>query len=207
MNELIFSVPSRKEAENMLKEASLLNPGPWVEHSINAAKAAYLIAKHDKELDENIAYVLGLLHDIGRRYGRYYVRHSIDGYNYAMEKGYEFLARISITHGFLTSDIDDICGEMDFTEAEYNFVKNYVTSIEYNPYDRLIQLCDVLALPSGFCLIEKRMVDVVMRYGFTEFTLDKWKKTFEIKEFFEKRIERSIYSILPGIEKTTFGYK
>ncbi|WP_346921105.1 HD domain-containing protein [Clostridium sp. UBA7339] len=204
MEELKYKVPSRRIAEEILKEASILNPGPWVEHSRYVAEAAALIAQYDRDLDEDTAYVLGLLHDIGRRNGRHYVRHAIAGYNYALENGYDFVARISITHGFLCSNVDDICGEMDLTKTEYDFIKNYLGNIEYNSYDKLIQLCDVLALPSGFCLIEKRMVDVVMRYGFTDFTLEKWKKTFEIKEYFESKIGKSIYSILPGIEKNTF---
>ncbi len=204
MEELKCKVPNRRMAEEILDEASILNPGLWVEHSRYVAEAAALIAQYDKDLNEDIAYVLGLLHDIGRRNGRHYVRHAIDGYNYAMEKGYDFVARISITHSFLCNNIDDICGEMDLTKSEYKFVKNYLSNIEYNSYDKLIQLCDVLALPSGFCLIEKRMVDVVMRYGFTDFTLEKWKKTFEIKEYFESKIGKSIYSIIPRIEKNTF---
>lgn len=204
MNKLIYKIPNRREGEDILQQASKLNPGPWVNHSMYVAKAAELIAKYDEELDEDIAYVIGLLHDIGRIKGRHYVRHSIDGYNYAMEKGYDMIARISITHTFLCNNIDDICGEMDFTEEEYNFVKEYLRKVELTPYDKLIQLCDVIALPSGVCLIEKRMVDVVMRYGFTEYTLEKWKKTFEIKDYFETRIGKSIYSILPGVEETTF---
>ena len=204
MNKLIYKIPNRREAEDILQQASKLNPGPWVNHSMYVANAAELIAKYDEELDEDIAYVIGLLHDIGRIKGRHYVRHSIDGYNYAMEKGYDMIARISITHTFLCNNIDDICGEMDFTEEEYNFVKDYLKKVELTPYDKLIQLCDVIALPSGVCLIEKRMVDVVMRYGFTEYTLEKWKKTFEIKDYFEMRLGKSIYSILPGVEKTTF---
>ena len=205
MEELKYKVPSRKIAEEILDEASILNPGPWVEHSRYVAEAAASIAKYDKDLDEDTAYVLGLLHDIGRRDGIRYVRHSIDGYKYALENGYDLVARISITHSFLCNNIDDICGEMDLTKSEYTFVKNYLSNIEYNSYDKLIQLCDVLALPSGFCLMEKRMVDVVMRYGFTDFTLEKWKKTFEIKEYFEGKIGKSIYSILTGIEKNTFN--
>ncbi|GAA0772434.1 HD domain-containing protein [Clostridium subterminale] len=205
MEELKYKVPSRKMAEKILDEASILNPGPWVEHSRYVAEAAALIAKYDKDLDEDTAYVLGLLHDIGRRNGRHCVRHAIDGYNYALEKGYDLVARISITHSFLCNNIDDICGEMDLTKSEYKFMKNYLSNIEYNSYDKLIQLCDALALPSGFCLVEKRMVDVVMRYGFTDFTLKKWKKTFEIKEYFEGKIGKSIYNILQGIEKNTFN--
>jgi hypothetical protein len=42
----------------ILKEANVLNPGPWVEHSLNVSKAAELIAKMDKELDSNVALIL-----------------------------------------------------------------------------------------------------------------------------------------------------
>ncbi|MDU1348361.1 MULTISPECIES: hypothetical protein [Clostridium] len=41
-----------------------------------------------------------MLHDIGRRAGIYKIKHSIDGYNYAIEKGYDLLVRICITHFF-----------------------------------------------------------------------------------------------------------
>jgi hypothetical protein len=70
----------------------------------------------------------------------------------------------------------------------------------------LIQLCDALALPSGFCLLEKRMLDVVMRYNFNEFTIEKWKATFDIQRYFEERIGKSIYSVLPNVKETTFGF-
>ncbi len=61
-------------------------------------------------------------------------------------------------------------------------------------------------MPSGFCILEKRMIDVVMRYGFNEFTLEKWKTVFEIQRYFEERIGTSIYSILPNVKESTFGF-
>lgn len=85
-------------------------------------------------------------------------------------------------------------------------LKEYLANIEFSPYDKLIQLCDALALPSGFCLLEKRMLDVVLRYGFNEFTLEKWKATFELQRYFEERIGTSIYNILPNVKETTFGF-
>ncbi|WP_346871259.1 hypothetical protein [Clostridium sp. UBA5119] len=60
------------------------------------------------------------------------------------------MTRISIANGFLCSNVDDICGEMDLTKKEYDFIKGYLGNIEYNSYDKLIELCDMLALPSGF---------------------------------------------------------
>ena len=62
-------LPSKEEAERLLEEAYLKNPGPWREHSIVAAKCAQKIAYACKGLNPDKAYILGLLHDIGRREG------------------------------------------------------------------------------------------------------------------------------------------
>ena len=206
MNELILKVPCLEEAKIILEEGSKLNPGPWVNHSLNAGKAAQLIAKEDKDLDENTALVLGMLHDIGRRYGVTSMRHSIDGYNFATEKGYDLLARICITHSFPVKNIDSVFGSWDCSDEEYKFVKEYLENIEISPYDKLIQLCDALALPTGYCLMEKRMLDVAMRHGVNEYTIEKWKATFEIQKYFEERIGKSIYSVLPNVVENTFGF-
>lgn len=210
MSELIKTigqdVPTLEEAKEILAEAERLNPGPWVQHSINVGKAAELIAKKDNEIDSDIAFILGMLHDIGRRFGVTNERHCIDGYNFAKAKGYDLWARICITHSYLCKNVQDVCGNRDCTVEERNFVKEYLENIEYTTYDRLIQLCDAIALPSGLCLLEKRLVDVVMRYGFNEYTLDKWKTTFDIQRYFEERIGMSIYRILPDVIETTFGF-
>lgn len=71
-------------------------------------------------------------------------------------------------------------------------------------YDELIQLCDALALPTGPCILEKRMIDVYLRHGPTKFMREKWLKTFAIKEKLEKQMGISIYSVLSGVKKTTF---
>ena len=85
------------------------------------------------------------------------------------------------------------------------FIDDYLAQVEYNDYDRLIQLCDALANASGFCLMEKRMLDVGFRYGINEFSLRKWQATFSIKAEFERRMGCSVYSLLPGIVENTFG--
>ena len=206
MKELILAVPSLEEAKILLDEGSKLNPGPWIEHSLYVGKAAQLIAREDKELDENIALVLGMLHDIGRRYGVTSMRHSIDGYNYATEKGYNLLARICITHSFPYKNVYSVFGKWDCLEEELNFVKKYLYDIEFSAYDKLIQLCDAIALPTGCCLMEKRMLDVALRHGVNEYTVEKWKATFGIQEYFEKRIGKSIYSVLPSVVENTFGF-
>lgn len=204
-NFLEQGVPSIEEAKLLLQEAQKLNPGPWIDHSINAGKAAELIARNCKNLNPDVALVLGMLHDIGVRFGVSYMKHTLHGYNFAMEKGYYTLARICLTHSFNCNDIRTSFGKWDYcSEEEYNFVKNYIVNIEYDDYDRLIQLCDALALPSGFCLMEKRMVDVALRHGVHEHIIDKWKATFETKKYFEEKMGKSIYSVLPGVVENTF---
>ena len=203
-NSLVEGIPTLEEAKIILEEGSKLNPGAWIDHSLYVGKVAELIAKEDKELDSNVALILGMLHDIGRRYGVTNERHSIDGYKFAMEKGYDLWARICMTHGYLCKNVDDICGKKDCTIEERNFTKEYLNNIEFTAYDKLIQLCDALALHNGFTLIEKRLVDVALRHGVNEYIVPKWKAFMELKKYFEEKMEKSIYSILPGVIENTF---
>lgn len=198
-------VPNLEEAKAILRESEGLNPGPWVMHSIHVGQCAALIAEYDPELDKDRAYILGMLHDIGRRFGKTNMRHVIDGYNFFMNLGYTDAAQICMTHSFPYQYIDAIFGKWDCSDEEHEFAANYIQNIEYTDYDRLIQLCDALALPEGCCLLEKRMMDVALRHGVNEYTVAKWKETFRIQKHFEGKIGRSIYSVLPGVVENTFG--
>jgi putative nucleotidyltransferase with HDIG domain len=71
----------KEEANKILEEASNVNPGKWVSHSINVAKIAERLAEK-LNLDREKAYVYGLMHDIGRREGVTGIRHTLDGYNF-----------------------------------------------------------------------------------------------------------------------------
>lgn len=200
-----MKIPDRDTAKKFLLEAEKLNPGNWVPHSMFVAQAAEVIAKLHPELDGEVAYVMGYLHDIGRRDGITYMRHSFDGYQFLRQQGYDDVARICITHTFWLKGLNEYAGKWDCSAEEIQFLESYITTIEYNEYDWLIQLCDCLALPSGFCLLEKRLVDVALRYGTTKYTTAKWKLLFENKVKFEQKIGRSIYDLLPGVRANTFS--
>lgn len=199
-------IPSIETAEIFLAEGEMLNPGPWVQHSWHAAGAAQAIASNHPDLDPEAAYILGSLHDIGRRAGKSEMRHILDGYNFLHEQGYEEAAQICLTHSFPKKDVRVAAAKWDCTEAEFRFAVDYLATVEYTTYDALIQLCDCLALPDGYCLLEKRFVDAAMRYGTNEHTLDKWKAYFELRDRFSREIGRSIYSVLPGVVENTFGF-
>ncbi len=200
-----LKIPTVAEAERLLGEAAVSNPGPWVMHSRYVALAAQAIATRDPRLDGQGAYVLGCMHDIGRREGVTGRRHILDGYRFMLSLGYDDAARICLTHSFPLKEAAAIYGDADWSEADGAFVAQSLAAMDYTPYDRLIQLCDSLALPDGFCLLEKRFVDVVSRYGPNAYTVPKWQATLAIKDEFEAAIGGSIYDLLPGVVATTFG--
>lgn len=201
---MTYTYPSIETAEKELQLAGQLNPGPWVEHSINTGLAAKYIAQKCDGLDPDNAYILGVLHDIGRRVGIVAQRHVIEGYKYCMSNGWEEAARICMTHSFMIQDVDSEIGGKDVSENDYTFMKKYIENVTYNDYDRLLQLCDSLALAKGFCILEKRLIDVHRRYGVNDYAVPRWNALFAIKENFEKRMGCSIYDVLPNIKETTF---
>jgi putative nucleotidyltransferase with HDIG domain len=201
-----MKIPSPKKIRYVSDPGSGLNPGPWVQHSIYTAQAAEAIAEPHPRLDADAAYVMGLLHDIGRREGVTHVRHVLDGYTFLLGKGYNNAARICITHMFPLADLRTVDGYLDCEDAEVAFLRDNLAKIEFDEYDRLIQLCDAVALPSGFCLIEKRIVDVGLRCGVSEYTVERWKVRLATQCEFEKAIGQSIYRVLPGVVENTFGY-
>ena len=196
--------PDRDDALNELSIAGQMNPGPWTEHSFNVAEAAKIIARYSG-LDAEKAFVCGLLHDIGRRTGISQTRHVIDGYDYAMSKGWEDVARICLTHSYPVKDIKSDIAKKDVSDEQYEFIGKFLETVEYDDYDKLIILCDALATADGVCILEKRFVDVCRRYGLHEYTLERWNKTYEYKEYFEKKIGQSIYKILPDIESCIYN--
>lgn len=190
---------NKKTAQQALEQAAKSNPGAWVDHSKYVAEACKNIALRCKNLSADQAYLFGLLHDIGRYAGVTSEKHLIDGYRYCMERGWEKAAQICISHAFMIQDIHTSIGEFDVSDADYRFMETFVANAVYDDYDRLVQLCDSLALPTGFCLLEKRFVDVTLRYGVHPATIDRWKKILAIKALFEAQIGCSVYTLLPGV--------
>ena len=84
---------------------------------------------------------------------------------------------------------------------------DFILGADYTAYDRLAQLVDYLALPTGFCIIEKRMVDVGRRHGVDAGSIARWNRVFELKEEFDREIGGNLYMLLPGIaENSIFIY-
>lgn len=195
---------TRENAETALQEAYAANPGPWADHSRYVALACENIASRCPHLNAELAYCYGILHDIGRFAGVTSEKHLLDGYRYCMDRGWEKAARICISHAFMIKDIASSIGVFDMPPQDKDFMAQFVQKAVYDDYDRLVQLCDALALPTGFCLLEKRFVDVTIRYGFHPATIDRWKAVLQIKSDFEKMMGCSVYDCLPGVVENSF---
>ena len=144
-------------------------------------------------MDAEKAYVLGLLHDIGRKFGVRHLGHVSDGYRFMMSLGYDEAARICLTHSFNNHKLDEYIGKFDVSDEEMEMIKSELARTVYDDYDRLIQLCDSLAGAEGVLDIEDRMNDVKKRYGF--YSQDKWDSNMRLKRYFEKKMEKDIYLV------------
>lgn len=192
------------EANKELNLAAQLNPGPWEQHSISVAENARLIAEKTNIMDRDKAYVMGLMHDIGRRAGIKGILHIFDGYDYMMNMGQEEIATICLTHSFPVKDVNTFFGKYDCSYEQKKFLQQFLANKQYDNYDILIQLCDAISLPNGACILEKRFVDVALRHGLPDFTIEKWKAFMNVKKHFDELCGCNIYTFLPDILENSF---
>lgn len=192
-------IPTIEEAEELVNDALKCNPGPWGNHSRVAAHCAKAIAHRCNDLDEDKAYVFGLLHDIGRKFGVRHLGHVSDGYSYMKSFGYDEVAQICLTHSFHNLSLDDYIRNVDTTKEETELIKNQLKLVQITDYDRLIQLCDALAGSQGVLNIEERMLDVKKRYG--NYPQSKWDANMNLLKYFAEKADGDIYVI---VEKDTY---
>lgn len=187
-------LPDRTTAENLLKDAEQCNPGAWVDHSKNTAQCAEKIAGACAHMESEKAYILGLLHDIGRKFGVKHLGHIYDGYQYMLKLGYDEAAKICLTHSFSVQNIHDYIGRFDIGDDEIRELEEALAAVEYDDYDRLIQLCDSMAGAEGVMAMEDRMSDVSRRYG--SYPQEKWDKNMALKDYFSTKAGKDIYELL-----------
>lgn len=191
--------PNKQEALRLLKEAEARNPGPWVNHSRTAAHCAEKIAIRCEGMNADKAYILGLLHDIGRKFGVHHLKHVSDGYSYMMSLGYDEVARVCLSHSFNNQTVDEYIGMFDTTEEELQMIRSKLKEMVYNDYDKLIQLCDSIAGAEGVMNMEARMMDVKRRYGM--YPQAKWDANLALKSYFEEKMRQDLYE---AVEKNSF---
>lgn len=186
-------LPTRKEAIELLKDGLVSNPGPWGKHCLTAAHCAERIASKCGDINSEKAYVLGLLHDIGRKFGVRHLGHVSDGFIYMKKLGYDEVAKVCLTHSFNNHSVDEYIGKFDVTDEELTIIKTELAKASYDEYDKLIQLCDCLAGAEGVLDIEQRMEDVKKRYG--SYPQTKWDSNIKLMHYFEDKMKENIYVV------------
>lgn len=189
-----------KLAKQMLQEGYERNPGPWTVHSETVAQVAKRLAKA-LGLEEQKAYIYGLIHDIGRREGRTGVRHIIDGYYYLNNLGYAEEARYCLTHSYFVKDVYSTLGEGTLTKQEVQFIQQFLENTEYTLYDKIIQIADGMALPGKITMIERRLIDVYLRYGIRDGRneITRLKAVLKLQQEIEELLGCSIYQLFPEV--------
>ena len=190
-------IPSRAEAERLLEEGLSRNPGKWGDHCRNAARSAEAIGTA-AGLDPERCYVSGLLHDIGRQFGNVQLGHVYYGWKYMNELGYPAIARVCLTHSFALQEKRGYGGAFDLSDEEIEEMFEALSAIEYDDYDRLIQLCDNISGASGIMRMEDRLADIMSRYP--AYPEDKKGLTMNLIAYFEEKTGRDIYDLCCGGE-------
>lgn len=186
-------LPTREEAMELVRDGLRSNPGPWGKHSLTAAHCAEKIVAACGDMNPEKAYILGLLHDIGRKFGTRHLGHVSDGYTYMKKLGYDEVAKICLTHSFNSQTVDEYFGKFDVSEEELRLIQTELAKVEYDDYDRLIQLCDSLAGAEGVLDIVERMGDVKKRYG--SYPKEKWDANIALLHYFEKKMQQNVYLV------------
>lgn len=138
------------------------NPRIIFEHGVhvhNVAKITEAIAKHTNgALNPDTAYSLGLIHDIGRIKDETVtgVPHGVEGYRYLNKIGFPTVAPISLTHCFINKDFQPADYPM-YCPKLLGKVKEYLDTIEYNDYDRLVQIADMFSRGKEILSIRERL--------------------------------------------------
>lgn len=170
-------------------------------HTQGVAESCYLIATHTSDMDSEKAYVLGLLHDYGKKYPEKELNgfHGRWGYEEMIKMGYPAVARICLTHTFYSTDFDANCFP-SYPAKDLAWAKKQLQQINYDDYDHIVQLCDMFFEKMSMVSLQKRFSGIMERYHLSFDTLkNSYDYAVKNKEYFDKKCQMDVYKIL-GIE-------
>jgi|GEM_PF-81679 len=199
-------IPTRAEAEQLWEDGiryRLTKPyGFRLEdeyrfHTKGVAIAAEKIAKHIKGMDSEKAYVMGLLHDYGKRISERQEKkfHGQEGYEQLMLLGFPEIARICLTHTFPSKDFDE--KQYYYPQEWKDWAKKEMQTIEYNDYDYLIGFCDKLFEGLEMVNVKHRINKIAERYGLDEcIKRELYNDSMKLKNYFDEKTGQDVYKIL-----------
>lgn len=178
----------------------------WEDHSRNVALMAEKVARA-AGMDGDMAYALGLLHDIGKSVSTpdENMTHHLSGYDILMREEMPEAARVAITHTFYEGQEMEHFWDIMTAAGIAERTKELLYAEPFDDYDKLIQLCDNMATSRGITTIAERFCDVLTRHVLPE-PGGNIRALYGLKEYFDGKCGRNIYGLLrEEIEGTIFG--
>lgn len=171
----------------------------WIEHCLCVGNTAGIIAEK-LGMDVDKVKAMGYIHDIGKITGYSYpIHHSITGYEYlrSLDIDDEY-ACVCMTHSFLdNTTVDGDMGMITENMERYDDICAYVCAHQYDDYDRIINLCDLMCTRK-LVGIEKRIVDIILRYGSHPSTVNSLRATLKLKNYFDDKLGYNLYKLFPN---------
>ena len=205
--------PSIVEAEKILQNCidfreRLATSPNYIPHCRMVSEFARKIAVF-AGMDGDKAYVLGLLHDCGKRKKEQTdnIFHGQEGYDFLMSLGYPKAAQICMTHTFPDKNFN--VEEVGYPAQWMIKAKEILNGLEYDDYDRLIQLCDKMSAGASAVTVEERALAIKEFYAKEgsdtyNVTDERYKALLkegqELKAYFDKLCGRDVYEII-GLKK------
>lgn len=187
-----------KKALEMLNDAKKKTiTDLWITHSICVANTASVIAK-ELNLDVDYAKTLGYIHDYGKAIGDF-SKHDMNGFNYLKDLGYdEEYYSICLTHGYLNNDVMCAAGGIP---RDIPFRTEYIKNHKCSIYEKLICLCDLMCAQEVIG-IDKRLIDIIIRYGAYSNTQYHVKEVYKLKKYFDDLLGYNLYNLFPEMMNT-----
>ena len=173
---------------------------PHAEHVMIVALSAVIIARKINKnannvfIDEEEAFVCGLLHDIGRyivdeQKSKY--PHTISGYERCMKLNIPRVAQVCLTHAIL----DRVTKEEypAYTENQIDFVNEKMSKIQRSFYDDLIMLIDLHCRGNQVLSIQERLNKNKVFYNIT--SENYCKKYLDVDAAFAKKYNVNIQQV------------
>lgn len=179
-------------------EEGSVAPSLLRQHSLLVATCAEILATKIPGMDTKKAYTLGLLHDYGKVVDERTCNlfHGLCGYMIMSQLGFDEVAKICLTHTFIDKDFkyDDY---ITYPKEELQECKKILKGIEYDDYDRLIQMSDMMVTVVGFKSLRERMNFIRNKYKLCPLTIkNKYRQVLKLKSQFDKLCGCDIYRLL-----------
>ena len=169
---LAYNLVNREEMLGTNVINNNINTSSWLSHSLNEARLCEILARKIN-LDKDIAFNYGLLHDYGRKITHNF-SHTIKGFEALVDMGLKE-SRACLTHSFINdgrfnnNELPDekleFVGNKEHFENEYDDLSKLLRNVTYTDYDRILNIADLMASDKGILSPIDRIYDILSRRG------------------------------------------